>query len=1053
MLPSEITLHGRYRIIYTVDERPGSTVYRARDDQSGRLVLIASLPCEADQLEDLRLLVQQVAAVQHAIILPVLDHFDESGRYFVVCQDVTGQDLERTLRSRGGPLPEQPTLEQAQRVLDALEHLHSQKPALFLGDPVAADIWLGEDGSWRLLPFSAIRPVNVAPSAYRAPELNAPDAEPTVPSDLYALAALLYQALTGWAPPTAEQRKAGTPLNGPRSLNPNISPLAEQVLLRGLQLRPENRYQTPREMHLSLEMVAMMGGRSLGMGADALPAQPAAPAPPILPQLPPPVQPPQYSQPTGGYPAPQPQPQPYAPQPYPTGIYPAPATGPTTQLPGQPPLYPPGSYPPAAPAKRRGISTGCLVTVAILLTLLAVAICAALAWFVPGSPLPSLLGRRAAPTAESAAATSAPASGAPTSAASGDAGAAATIPSPQPIDLGAGAITLQSAAQITQTREITGSVVGPVAYSPDGKTLAVGIGSSVSMRDASSLEEFDPPRRLEGHVGQVFTLAWSPDSALLASGASNENTIRIWDTRAGKQVRQLDGHTDWIRAVVFSPDGKLLASGSIDTTIKIWDVASGNLVSTLKGHRGFISTLAFTPDGKALASSSSDGRVLMWDAASGAQSSGFSFTAATDQATGAPLWATGLSFTPDGKLLAVGQEDGSILLLDAATGKPTKTLTGHRGIVVSRGLQFAPDGKTLASASFDGTVRLWDVASGSQTNQLDEHNFRVLALSFSPDGQRLASTSDQGGQLLVWDLRQTDMVSRFKVGQGAVTALTFSPDSAVLGSVGANGTARLHQLSSGQSRALFGSTSANKLLAFSSNAQIVSITQEGALAIVDLEGTQGRVLAGLDGRPVNVVTSDDGKLIVAGSSTGAIGRWDSATGTAQPLIHSAGLSSIYALALSGDGKLIAAGGPPNDPKIELWDAASGKLLHTLTGAHAAIANLAFQPRGVLLAVTDVDGALQLWSTQDGTLLRSINATQQQRWFAAMAFSPDGTMIMTGSLSGQITFWNAQTGQAIADLQPFEQGTSIYTAAFSPNGRLLALGLSDQTVRVFEVGKQ
>jgi hypothetical protein len=94
MLPSEITLHSRYRIIYTVDERPGSTIYRARDDQSGRLVLIAGLPCEADQLEDQRLLVQQVAVVHHDVILPVLDHFDEGGRYYVVCQDVTGQDLE-----------------------------------------------------------------------------------------------------------------------------------------------------------------------------------------------------------------------------------------------------------------------------------------------------------------------------------------------------------------------------------------------------------------------------------------------------------------------------------------------------------------------------------------------------------------------------------------------------------------------------------------------------------------------------------------------------------------------------------------------------------------------------------------------------------------------------------------------------------------------------------------------------------------------------------------------------------------------------------------------
>ncbi len=1046
MLPSEITLQNRYRVIYTVDERPGNLLYRARDDQSGRLVLIAGLVYDSAELEDLRLLVQQVATVHHDSILPVLDHFEEGKRYYVVCQDITGQDLERTLRSRGGPLPEQPTLEQAQRLLDVLSHIQSQKPALFLGDPLPSDIWLGDDGAWRMLPFPLIRTINLAASPYRAPELNVPDAEPTVPSDLYALSALLYHALTGWAPPTAEQRQAGTPLNGPRTLNAALSTLAEQVLLRGLQMRPENRYQTPSEMHLSLEMVQMMGGRSLGMGPDALPQ---APTPPTTTQplsLPPT---PQFVVPPSSDPAPSPAPAPqYQPQPYPTGVYPAPATGPTTQLANQP--YPTGfGYPlgAAPPEKKRGLSTGCLVAIAIALTLLAVAICAALAWFVPGSPLPSLLGaRRSTPAGQPAASTSAPAT-------TVEPAAASSVPTPAPVDLGPQAITLQSAAQITETREITGAVLGPVSYSPDGTTLAVGIGTAVSLRDAKSLDEFAPPRRLEGHLGQVFTLGWSPDSTLLASGASNENTIRIWNVRDGRQVHVLNGHADWIRVVAFSPDGRLLASGSIDTTIKLWDVATWTLVRTLRGHSGFISTIAFTPDGTSLASSSSDGRVLMWDIVTGAQRTGFTFTSAPDPTTGAPQWATGLSFSADGKLLAVGQEDGSLQLLDAATGENKRTLLGHKGIVVSRGVQFAPDGKSLATASFDGTVRLWDVASGTQKAQLDEHNFRVLSISFSTDGQHLVSTSDQGGQLLVWDVNQPDTISRFKVGQGAITALTFSPDSNILGTVGANGTARLYLLANDRTRTMLGSSRANKSLAFPADGQLVSISQEGTLTLFGPDDVQGKALEGLDGRAVNVVTSDDGKLIVAGSSTGAIGRWDGATGAPQPLIRSENIPQVYALAVSGDGKLIAAGGPPDDPRIELRDAASGKLLHTLASGRSAIANLAFQPHGVLLAVTNVEGALQLWNTQDGTLIKSITATQQQRWFAAMAFSPDGTMLLTGSLSGDMSLWNVQTGQVVASFQPYEAGTSIFSAAFSPNGRLIALGLSDQTVRLFALGKQ
>src|SRR5262249_52643088 len=158
-----------------------------------------------------------------------------------------------------------------------------------------------------------------------------------VASALYVPVALIYHALTGWAPPTAEQQQAGTPLNGPRSLNPSLSPLMEQALLRGLQQRPGNRYQVASEMRVALEMVQMMDGRSLGLGPGVAPPSqllhPPAPQP-IAPQTP------------GIYPAPQAgQPQPGQTQTYPPGIYPTPQAAPAPAGYAQPPMQP---YPPGA---------------------------------------------------------------------------------------------------------------------------------------------------------------------------------------------------------------------------------------------------------------------------------------------------------------------------------------------------------------------------------------------------------------------------------------------------------------------------------------------------------------------------------------------------------------------------------------------------------------------------------------------------------------------------------------------------------------------------------
>ena len=1046
MLPERI-VHGRYRVIYTVDERPGCTVFRARDEQTNRLVLMAALAVAAGDLADVQLLVRQVATVRHAMILPVLDHFAEGEQYFVVCEDLSGQDVERTLRARGTPFAEDFVLGQAQGLLGALEHIHSQRPALFLGDLLASDLLVGDTSEWRLTPFALVRPIGSGPSPYRAPELDIIDAEPTPTSDLYAFTAMLYQTLTGWAPPTTAQRQAGTPLTGPRSLNPQLSSLAEQVLLRGLQLKPENRYQLPAEMRMSLDMVKMMAGRSLG--ADAPTGAPAnmqsASAPPAT------INQPLVLPPT---PATQPAPAPaYGSEPALPSYQPAqpPSMGASLPLPAQP--YQTGVGAPE-PARRSGFRTGCLVTIALLLALSAIAICAALAWFLPGSPLPALLGFEVVPSAvatTSPAPTSAPATApdasAPTSAA-GVTPAAGALPALEPLDLGVRAITLENASTITQTREITGAELGPVAFSPDGKAMAVGISSVIQLRDPQTLNPTNPPVLFTGHTGKLFTLAYAPDSKLLASGAIDENTVRVWDAATGQQLRVLSGHSGWIRIVAFSPDGKTLASGSFDTSIKLWDPATGQLLRTLQGHEGFISTVAFSPDGRSLASSASDGTVQMWDVASGAKRDGFAFEPAPNLNTGAPLWTTGLSFSPDGKTLAVGSEDGSIVLVDAATGIDPRTLRGHTGIVVSRGLAFSPDGKTLASGSFDGTVRLWDVASGAQRSELRAHGLRVLSLAFSPDGAHVASTSDQGGQLILWNVASGEAERSLQVGQGLITALHFSPDSNILGAVGYNGTTRLHLLNQNSFRTLAGSAQALNSLAFLSNTRAASISDEGDVALLDLSAGNGEILQGLQGKALNLVASADGKLLVAGSDTGAITRWNGTTGEALPALTGGQLPLVYGLAVSPDGALIAAAGPARVPRIEIWDAAGGKLLHTLGDGGVPIAAMAFQPRGNLLGVATIDGTLQLWDARAGMLAATINAPAEQGRFSTLAFSPDGTLLVTGAPTGDITFWDARNAKRVAALPALDRNRSgVFTATFSADGAQVAFGLGDQTVHL------
>ena len=88
-------------------------------------------------------------------------------------------------------------------------------------------------------------------------------------------------------------------------------------------------------------------------------------------------------------------------------------------------------------------------------------------------------------------------------------------------------------------------------------------------------------QKLEGHTGEVYAVAFSPDGSMLAS-ASHDMTVRLWQVNSGQQVQRLEEHTDSVHAVAFSPDGTMLASLSYDRTIRLWEVSTGQKVQKFR---------------------------------------------------------------------------------------------------------------------------------------------------------------------------------------------------------------------------------------------------------------------------------------------------------------------------------------------------------------------------------------------------------------------------------------------------------------------------------------
>ncbi|MFH7245812.1 MAG: TIR domain-containing protein [Spirulina sp.] len=460
-----------------------------------------------------------------------------------------------------------------------------------------------------------------------------------------------------------------------------------------------------------------------------------------------------------------------------------------------------------------------------------------------------------------------------------------------------------------QTLAADAAGVRSVRFSPDGQTFATG-GHSGIVRLWDAQGNLLGERR--GHQNEITQLAFFPGSPQPAqpalASASIDGTVMIWSLEGENALQTLtNDRFDALWGLDIDAQGQTIAAAGQAGDLYLWHLDAPNTPLRLTGHQDRITAVHFGPDGH-LVTASDDNLVKLWRwphpalqvwpgdghplyAVAGQPPDAW----ATGGASGIVRRWTGAEFPPSGEdrplgipqsqIFALAQHPNGTLAVGTSTGEVQIWLPGvevPQSFKVSdlslRDLAFSPDGQTLATASDDGRVHLWPTEGpwDQPLVSLSVSPAVVYGLAFSPDGQTLA-TADDGGNIHLWTLAGEPLQTLPRLGS-ALYNLAFSPDGRWLATVGEDGRGRLWPLRQGQlqpqSTELIGHTAPIWGLAISPDGQTLATVSDDRT--LRLWGWNGRPIATLGGfaGAVNAVTlSADGQRVIAVDSAGHTTLW------------------------------------------------------------------------------------------------------------------------------------------------------------------------------------
>ncbi|MBD2255245.1 NACHT and WD repeat domain-containing protein [Nostoc parmelioides] len=446
-----------------------------------------------------------------------------------------------------------------------------------------------------------------------------------------------------------------------------------------------------------------------------------------------------------------------------------------------------------------------------------------------------------------------------------------------------------------------------------------------------------------------------------------------------------------------------------------------------QAHVKTIYKVNFSPDGKYLATGSEDGTARLWDL------QGY----LKQEFKGHQGWVYSVSFSPDSKYLVTGSTDHTARLWDLQ-GNLQQEFTGHQGWVLS--ISFSPDGKYLATGSEDSTVRLWDL-QGNLQQEFKGHQGWVWSVSFSPQDGKYLATASSDGHVCLWNL-QSNSWDKFLVNGGTVYSVRFNPqDGKYLATASSDGTARLWDLQGNLQQEFTGHQCWVYNVSFSPDGQYLATSSaDGTSRLWDIQANQLAVLKDHKGFVWSASFSPDGQHLATSSADGIVRLWNSRNKYLAKFNGHKGL--VWSVSFSPDGQMLATGS--SDKTARLWDLQGNAIGNPFQDHDSPILSVSFSPDGKKLATGSEDGTAHLCDLQ-GNLLQEYKG--HKGWVWSICFSPDGKYFATASSEdGTARLWNLQGNL----LQEFKHTNPVWSVSFSPDGKMLATGAADNTAYLWDL---